>query len=319
MLTTPWDILVSPVSGPLSTKGVEGDSSGAWYWVRCSDGRYGIAFRLSSRVEGLDKMLRTTAMIDIIKVPDINSQNYLCVLIKSSELATVFQNLCNDLMNTCSGITEPQSVLQLISQRVKSWQRLFKREGSKLNPKEIVGLMAEMKFLFSHWINISSSKVDGWLGPLDNPQDFTDESIGVSVEVKSYAIDKGSVSISSIEQLDCDDMLYLVAYSGESSTDNNAYGLNEYVEFCRSKIDSSWQSLFDGRLLDAGYQYDPYYDEHTFVIGEPKIYTVNESFPCLRQSELGAAILKARYEMNLADLVEFRINVEEFEAEVKSG
>ncbi|GMG86266.1 PD-(D/E)XK motif protein [Biformimicrobium ophioploci] len=317
-METPWDAL-SRTSGMLNTKAAKGDSSGRWFWVRLSSSSFGIAYRMPKSNPSVESYFKATSEIQFLSVPESNGREYLCILIRSSELATIFHHLCVDLMVACDGFSDSDDILRLISNRVKSWQRLFRRGTRKLNRNQIVGLMAELKFLCDFWLADLERKIDGWVGPLGYPQDFLDEKTNFSVEVKAFSPDRQNVQISSLEQLDFEGNLFLAAYPVSLSQEDGALSLNEFVERCRALIPKELASAFDGRLIEAGYIEDPFYDEEAFLIDEAKLFEIRDDFPCLRSSTIDLAIPKARYELSLNCLVSFRVTKEKILQEVCRG
>lgn len=309
IVETPWDS-ISKQESKLNTKAVSGNSSGHWFWVRLSTNSFGVAYRYEKSNRPVEGFFKATSEIRFVVVPELNEKEYLCILIESSELSLIFNHLCFDLMDSCKDIDSASEIFFLISNRVKSWQRLFRKGVKQLSQNEILGLIAELKFLTDYWFSVSSTGIEGWVGPLDAPQDFLDEHNDFAVEVKAYSPERQKIQISSLEQLDFGGKLFLAAFPINQSDKDGALTLNEFVAECRSKLPADIIQLFEGRLIEAGYVEDPYYDELTFYIEEITVFEISEQFPCLRTSKINIAISKAQYQLDINCLSSHRVTQE---------
>ncbi len=314
-IETPWTNMKAPLGSGLTTLRVRLEKSNKWYWIRSNGGYYGVAIQLPSTEEDATSTVQGTAKINIARVTDYNGEHYLGVVINSSELATVFHRLCLDLISACNYSEKADEIIAILKRRVLAWQRLFEKGNRKLSPEKCLGLIAELKFLKDHWIQGEPSHcVIGWVGPTGAPQDFKDETLGVSVEIKSHSFDTSVVKISSKEQLDSEGSLFLVAYPGcLSSGEGEGKSLNEYVEETRRSLPLDQYSVFDERLLTAGYAQDPYYDEMEFQVGEAKAYKVEGDFPKLTEDSLPTAIGRVRYDVDLSLAAEWACPVSDIE------
>lgn len=318
VIETPWDS-ISKKEGKLNTRAVEGDSAGTWFWVRYSNSSFGVAYRYEKSRGPVEGYFKATSEISFINVPESQEREHLCILIDSSELGIIFKHLCVDLMAACNDINDPSKVFPLISNRVKSWQKLFRRGTKKLNTNQVVGLMVELRFLTDFWLSISTNGIEGWVGPLDFPQDFLDQDNDFAVELKAFSPDRKNVQISSLEQLDFDGTLFLATYPIKQSGEDGSYTLNEFVEVCRSLLPSAAIPIFNGKLIEAGYVEDPCYGEDSYLIEDINIFEVREGFPCLRKSTIELAISKAKYELELNCLSSFKVTQEQMIQEAPRG
>ncbi|NAW67809.1 PD-(D/E)XK motif protein [Vibrio sp. V27_P1S3P104] len=317
-IETPWTKMALPKKGVLTTLRVGLDSANAWYWIRCKDGQFGVAIQLPGDAVASTASIKGTSKLNITRVNDTNGEHYLGVVIGASELATVFYRLCLDLVSACQFSTSPDQILAIIKRRVLVWQRLFEKGRRKLSPEECLGLISELKFLRENWIpDVSTNGVMGWLGPTGAAQDFHDETIGVTVEIKSHAFDSSVVKISSREQLDAEGSLFLTAYPGGLSSDGNGVTLNDFVEETRNMIPLSQYAAFDELLLSARYIKDDCYDELYFELGEPRVYLVDNDFPRLIGDNLPPAIGRVRYDLDLTLAADWACTLREISERVK--
>ncbi|MGF1738115.1 PD-(D/E)XK motif protein [Photobacterium satsumensis] len=317
-IETPWTKMQAPRTGALTTILVDQEQNNSWYWIRCKDGQFGVAIQLPGGAVASTASIKGTSKLNIARVNDANGEHYLGVVIGASELATVFYRLCLDLVSACQFSTSPEQIVAILKRRVLVWQRLFEKGRRKLSPEECLGLISELKFLRENWIpNISTNGVLGWQGPTGAAQDFCDETIGVTVEIKSHAFDSSVVKISSREQLDAEGCLFLTVYPGSLSSDGNGVTLNEFVEETRNMIPLSQYAAFDELLLSARYIKDDCYDELYFELGEPRVYRVEDDFPRLTGDNLPPAIGRVRYDLDLSLAAEWACAIGEISEIVK--
>lgn len=319
-LETPWSQMKSPSGKSLSTLRVHYEPN-PWYWVRSSEGFFGVAIQLPANEAENTATLEGTAKISIARVNDTNGDHYLGVMINASELATVFHRLCLDLISACSYSESANIIISIVKRRVLAWQRLFEKGGGKLSPEKCLGLIAELKFLKEHWVHdISPHCVSGWLGPNNAPQDFKDEPHELSVEIKLHSFTSNIVKISSKEQLDSEGRLFLVAYPGCITSSEDGKSLNEYIYETRSSIPSNQVPVFDEKLLSAGYVKDDSYDDIKFQLGNPKAYRVEGQFPRLTINSISSAISQVQYSLDLSLVADWALPIEDIiRKEKKNG
>ncbi|OLQ72775.1 hypothetical protein BIT28_06165 [Photobacterium proteolyticum] len=316
-IETPWTKMALPKTGVLTTLRLGLESTNAWYWIRCKDGQFGVAIQLPAGDADSTESIRGTSKLNIVRVNDSNGEHYLGVVIGSSELATVFYRLCLDLVSACQCSTSSNQIVAILKRRVIAWQRLFEKGRQKLTPEECLGLISELKFLREYWVpKVSTNGVLGWQGPMGAPQDFCDESIDLSVEIKSYAFDSSIVKISSPEQLCAKGRLFLTVYPGAISSYGNGVTLNEFVEETRNMISLSQYAIFDELLLSARYIKDDCYDELYFELGDPRVYRIEGDFPRLTGDNLPSAINRVRYDIDLSLVADWECSISEFSERV---
>jgi hypothetical protein len=304
----PWERFERPQSAILNTLAVGAGSPYPWFWIRTDAGEYGLAFRVSRTEEHMfdGAALSTTRRLKGLKVED-KGAIYIGVVISESELATVFYQLCLDLIDSCSKLRDPAEIHSILKRRVGSWQRLFESGVSRLSLPQCLGLVAELSFLRDHWLlRQKGNGIHGWLGPLGRPQDFLNETELLAVEVKAYSPDERTIKISSIQQLESAQNFYLVCYPCTLSTEMKGYSLPEVIGTVRDKLSEKEQPFLDELLLAYGYVEEPYYESMNFLVGEPAFYSVHSKFPKITPSTVSAAITKAKYVIDLEQISGFR-------------
>lgn len=304
----PWDRLEKPYAGILNTLAVGPEAANPWFWIKTNHGECGLGFCVSKQQSHLldQATLSSTKRLKGLKIEDKGSI-YIGVVIGESELAAVFYRLCLDLIDGCSKLSDPADILAFLKRRVRSWQRLFESGVRRLSLQQCLGLISELSFLKGYWLSRPAGNgINGWLGPLGRPQDFLNENELLAVEVKAYSPEDRTVSISSIQQLESTQSLYLACFPCILSTDLEGDSLPSTIEKVREKLSEKERPILDELLLAYGYVPDPYYESLSFVVGEPVFYNVHSRFPKITPSTVSAAIIKANYVIDLEQISGFR-------------
>jgi hypothetical protein len=240
-------------------------------------------------------------------------ESWLMVLrLRQSGLETVFGRLCQDLVDAAEEVPDEMSLVALFRERLNLWKRLFQHGGSGfLQPHEIKGLVAEMLVLESL---IQSGERDlnetvaGWIGPQAADQDFmySDRAI----EVKALGPGAESISISSLEQLDCTVPMHLILVTLRQATSGEpgAIGLNVIAARIEGMVAASPEALntFKERLLEARYVEHEFYDTVLFEPMSLDRYRVGDTFPKIVTDMVPTGIASASYAIDINAIAEFR-------------
>ena len=79
---------------------------------------------------------------------------------------------------------------------------------------------------------------------------------------------------------------------------------NEIVNLFNLQMDID---LFTDIMLTSGYTYDPDYDTIVYEVRQIDKYRVDNKFPKLSHKNVSSAIIKARYEIALSEIENFKI------------
>lgn len=238
--------------------------------------------------------------------------SWLMVLrLRQNGLESVFGRLCQDLVDAAEGMSDEKALVGLFRDRLNLWKKLFQHGGSGfLQPHEIKGLIAELLVLESLLCKQdrdAHETVVGWVGPLGADQDFVYSDR--AIEVKAVGPGAESVSISSLEQLDCPVPMHLVLATLRQATpgEPGAVGLNGVTTRIEGLIASSPEALsvFKERLLEARYVEHEFYDTVLFEPGVFFRYRVDEAFPKLVSNMVPAGVVKATYAVDINSMAEF--------------
>ena len=174
-----------------------------------------------------------------------------------NEQQGVFAIFCCDMIEYSRSAINEKDALKLVIDRYKQWSKLLESQKSGLmdEPKQ-KGLLGELLFLEQIIDKMPSYfvAVQGWAGADSADQDFMYSDSWH--EVKSIALSATSVSISSIQQLDCPEEGELVVMRIDKVTPDRvgAISLNDVVQRLKQKLspDETALDLFRVKLTSYG-------------------------------------------------------------------
>jgi hypothetical protein len=223
----------------------------------------------------------------------------------------VFCCFCSDIIESTTYIKDLVFGTNFICERYLKWQNLLKKQLLDiLSIAEIKGLIGELYFLSK----ILAKKVgyekaiNAWTGPFMTIQDFYINNIWY--EVKATTTGSENVKISSIEQLDCENLgnLVVINLNKTSSEDSNKINLNNIVNKIKIELDNYYLELkFTSILLEKGYIYNDKYDEINFRFDEITYFLINNEFPCIRRNAVPKSITNASYSISLAEIKNYEV------------
>ena len=225
-----------------------------------------------------------------------------------NEQQGVFTTFCCDMIEYSRPAIDEKDALKLVTERYKQWSKLFETQRSGLmDDQRRKGLLGELLFLENR-ITVSKSafsSIQGWVGADGADQDFM-YSDGW-YEVKSAGMSATSVTISSLEQLNCVDVGELVIQRIDKVAPERAeaFSLNEIVHRMYDSLvdDVNAFDLFSEKLTAYGYIDLQEYSEQKYCHTKTTRYRVDESFPSLNAENVPIQITSANYELNIASLI----------------
>ena len=180
----------------------------------------------------------------------------LLIVLKVPALTELFRLLCTDLVAAAHDLDRSE-VPQFILARLLRWRRLLEAgDAGLLTLTQIRGLMGElliMRECFKWWP--IAEVIEGWVGPLDAPQDFALPSM--RIEVKSIMPTSPRATISSADQLDApegtDLRLAVVRLANAPSESNDGLSPPMLVKEIREALERfpSTHRDFDSRLISG--------------------------------------------------------------------
>jgi hypothetical protein len=234
----------------------------------------------------------------------------LSIELVRSEQQSVFAILCCDIIEHSRLAKNESEALKLVIKRYKQWSKLLETQRSGLMDEHIrKGLLGELLFLQERIEKGEPllSAVQGWVGGDGADQDFIYEDGWY--EVKSIGASATSVTISSLEQLDCADNGELVIMRIDKAAPDKAgaLSLNDAVRqiSCKLICASDALDLFRLKLSIYGYIDLQEYSEQKYLCSGSQRYGVNATFPSLTRQNVPAQIQSLRYDLSLPSLIQW--------------
>ncbi len=269
-----------------------------------------LAFNVSCRPPNI--VLRSKA-IDYLTIERLDKSWFIVLRLLDAKLLSVFEVLCENLIEATLQCDAEFSLISLIEKRLKSWEKLFQAGGNGLLAEfQIQGLLGELIFLEEEIIKYGrdiSIPVNAWVGPQGADQDFIFSDH--SYEIKTIKVNGETISIASLEQLSSSLPITLVVIEliKVGTGDSKAFNLNEYVAKIENLVHTDPASLmiFRSTLLESGYVRNDYYDKFYFSLNSIARYLVTEDFPKLTSIIIPEGIISCQYTLKLQDLIKFKI------------
>lgn len=227
-----------------------------------------------------------------------------------NEQQGVFAILCCDVIEHSRTATNEKDALKLVISRYKQWSKLLESQRSGLmDESSRKGLLGELLFLEKR-ITISDtalSAIQGWTGADGADQDFMYPNGWYGV--KSIGASATSVTISSLEQLDCSDAGELIIQRIDKVAPDRmgAFTLNEVVRRISETLigEADALDLFRAKLNAYGYIDLREYSEQKYHHSGTQKYCVDGSFPRLTTKTVPTQVVSAHYELNLPSLTDW--------------
>ncbi|MBQ6619044.1 MAG: PD-(D/E)XK motif protein [Thermoguttaceae bacterium] len=219
----------------------------------------------------------------------------------------VFISMSSNIIEYSKEETTQKDALAKVLRRYAQWLKLLDhKRSSLLSLNAQKGLIAELSFL-KEMIEKgmpASEALSGWVGPEGSDQDFF-YSEGW-YEIKATGTSSVSVTITSIEQLDCEVPGELVIYRIDKCARQQVGALTLYnlVHDVISRLTDN-PGLVEElvlKLASVDYFDTQEYDNIHFVITDKTHYEVNEIFPRMVRDGMPKEIVNAEYQIDLPSI-----------------
>lgn len=219
----------------------------------------------------------------------------------------VFINLCCDILNYSKVANVEKEAIKLVLLRYKQWSRLLEYNKKTLmeenSKKGLIGELIFLKLIILKGINISTA-VQAWVGPDGADQDFV--FLDKWYEIKTLGISSDTVTISSVQQLDCTNEGYLVIIRVDKCAPEHydSFSLCGLVNELREliKYDYNSEEIFEDKLIRSGYIDLPEYENQKYYYSDMKLYSVNSNFPRILKTNLPRQIVACNYSLSIAGI-----------------
>lgn len=228
-----------------------------------------------------------------------------------NEQQGVFAILCCDVIEHSRAAANKKDAIKLVISRYKQWSKLLETQRNGLMDEHSrKGLLGELLFLEKRITTSGSllATIQGWTGADGADQDFMYPDGWF--EIKSIGASAVSVTISSLEQLDCTDEgeLVIKRIDKVAPDRNDAFSLNDVVRRVSGVLigDSEAFDLFNTKLNAYGYMDLQEYSEQKYFCSGTQRYLVDESFPKLIKANVPTQVSSLHYELDLPSLANWR-------------
>lgn len=231
---------------------------------------------------------------------------------KSAGSPELFTQMANDVISTLESVSSENAsttmLLRIFIGRVGAWQEFMRKGSMPLSAENEVGLVGELKLLsrlVEEGIPVNIA-VNAWTGPTtDGLRDF---ALGAgAIEAKTTISSNGFVAkIGSLEQLDDTHCKPLFVAALKFSLVETGQTLPELVTDVSEIISVDPYALveLENRLLSASYLASHVHHYHRrFSHREEKILLVDEDFPAITHGNVKTGVIRARYEINIEQLL----------------
>ncbi len=306
--SSPWCDIDKPVTG-YNIKRVDADHPHDFFWGRDTEGHYLLLLELTKELSEFldDKTVDLHGVKTDITYHAATSEYFFNLSLQNKEYADIFYRLSLDLVDRTRDVLVLKVALEIINNRLKRWKAFLRgKRKYLLSAREVRGLFAELEFIHKGVTEYGDqlAVLEGWQGPLDEPQDFV---LGdFAVEVKSLTgLQKDKVKISSEHQLvtHLDNLFLHVVYLAEFHDCKKGRSLNAQVEVVRNAIrDTEHKDVFDSRLYEAGYLELKDYDAPCYSVTKDESFHVREGFPRISPEDLAEGVSGVTYDLDLKSL-----------------
>lgn len=251
--------------------------------------------------------------VSLIEVNQYTNEgfNTLIFSLKEPSMLDLFVVFCDDIISSTTGIKQGGEGYKLIIKRFYLWRKMFSYQNDRLDESEIMGLIGEISFLKDFLFKLfgKTRALEGWSGQEMTHKDFSYNSCWY--EVKTINVSKNSVGISSLEQLQSKVNGELVIYKLEKmSSVFNGLTINTLVKSVLDLLDCDKdKDIFLSCIKKSGFTFDSFYNEYTYEVISMKRYLVDNDFPKLSRENIIPAIVKVKYELNIALLAPYEIKL----------
>lgn len=234
-------------------------------------------------------------------------RSQLFIILLNQEMIGIFSSFIEDIITSTKDIKDEQTGYDIIVDRIFSWCKMFQLSRQDLTESQVKGLIGELLFLKSLLETFDElDALRSWAGPDKAKKDF---SFGDNWwEIKTINVGKSTVQISSIEQLDSDNDGELVVYELEKMSElyNGLKLMKLTSEIYHQLSTSEAKDLLLSKLADFDYDFSNKYDCFVYELRGVRKFLVNAEFPRLSRIYCHEAIVDARYDLLLNELLPFK-------------
>lgn len=255
--------------------------------------------------------LKSTKQITVTQLQRDDGTWFLWFSLEGKTANEEFTRFCQDMIESSRCLESKDNGARFLCTKYRTWCNLYANLFSHLLSEiEIQGLIGELLFLKDKMIPLygEDKSIQSWIGSQGTKQDFVVDDTWY--ELKTTLKPNGSVTISSIEQLDasCDGFLVVCNIQKTSPMDASAVTLNELYQVVLKGLHSDeLRTIFSQNMTERGYQVNEVYDDKAYKLQGFDFYQVNATFPCLRRESLPESVITCAYELSIPAIADYKV------------
>ena len=241
-------------------------------------------------------------------ISDNHSVKRVYLRLMDGEQRSLFKRFCVDVVESTRIAENPEEAYERFLTRTWRWHHLLRSgHDERLSISQQRGLIGELHVIENHLIPVMTIQnvLDSWEGPLGSQKDFL---MGlISLEVKSRSSQKAEVRIASLDQLDAAEadrlFLYVVEIVRATDTSIDAVTVTDLATRVKTVIASEDENsayMFEERLSASGFDWEDDYSAYRWVIGDSRLYEIEDGFPRVIPPMVSNAIKNVSYSIDLS-------------------
>ena len=303
----PW----AEISGPIFPLGRQLYVKDQRFWVSINDNGEYIFF---VHENGMHEIKEVKDLSDLdVQIEFTGGGTRLIYTLTDEALKDKFSTIIKSVAHNSSGLSG-KKLLEEVSKEVLSWADFLRPSRRGLTRSELIGLWGELHILSrilpaTYSINDS---VRFWIGPEGKKQDFTLNNLAIETKT-TLSGDGDSLKISSLEQLSkITEELYLMHVFINLTDSTTGDCLKNMYEDILQRIgdDTHLKNVFKVKISYLYGKATAEQLDEKFNFIKYDLYQVHEDFPKITAENTPIAITRARYNINTAALLPFKIDLE---------
>ena len=242
--------------------------------------------------------------------PGRSGRTRITLALSDARYRDVFQSLAQDVVSKLEGAKDEADAVRCFIARLERWQTFLRRHGSQeLSLEHRRGLLGELILIRDHLLKRCDGNmaVSAWKGCHGANHDF--QLRHGSIEVKTTSSNTPhAFHVSNIGQLDSANphrlFIFLVLVEESEAGD---LSLPEVIDSLRNELEGGAVSTLEDCLVEAGYLENQReaYASPRYSIRRVRFFSVDESFPRLREHALPTGVEEVQYQVAIAACAAF--------------
>lgn len=256
-------------------------------------------------------VIESTAHLKVTQWAEGANIYWTCFELLEDYAKPVFYVLCNNLVKAAVGCQSEDIAMAAVKNRFLTWKKLFKNPSAQMTEELYKGLFGELYFLKNYLMahHDVAAAVNAWSGPDKTAKDFSIASDWY--EIKTVSTNSVTVKISSLTQLDAEELGYLVLVKTEKMSnefDNGECSVEQLIALILNSIaDESVKDEFVKKLIQYGYDVNGDNSSyHKYRMAKMNFYGVNDDFPRITAERVPySEIVRVTYELSISSIEKY--------------